>query len=120
MKKGGVWMKTISERLLFLLDVMDMKQTELAEQIGISKQSLYQYLHGKCEPRAEIIAKMARVLHTSADFVVGLTEDSEPISRTEESECVACAENEFLQKYRKLSPEDRARIDERMNTLLEK
>ncbi len=113
-------MKTISNRLVFLMENLDMKQTELAEKIGISKQSLYKYLHCKCEPRAEIIAKMAVVLNTSADYIVGLTNDCRPIIRTSESEIRAKEENEFLSKFRNLSTEDKIRIEERINIMLEK
>ena len=63
-----------------------MKQTELADKIGISKQSLYKYLHCMCEPRAEIIARMAVVLNTSADFIVGITNDHNPIERDKSNE----------------------------------
>ena len=113
-------MTTIDERLIFLMENLDMKQTELAEKIGISKQSLYKYLHCKCEPRAEIIAKMAVVLHTSADYIVGLTNDSRPILRKAETETTAMEENELLSKFRRLSPEDKIRIEERINIFLEK
>ena len=113
-------MKTISERLIFLMENLDMKQTVLADKIGISKQSLYKYLHCKYEPRAEIIAKMAIVLNTSADYIVGLTNDNRPIKRTAESENTAKEENEILSKFRQLSPEDKIRIEERINIMLEK
>ena len=112
-------MKTISERLVFLMENLDMKQTELADKIGISKQNLYKSLHCKCEPRAEIIAKMAIVLNTSADYIVGLTNNHHPVKRTAESENNAKEENEILSKFRKLSPEDKIRIEERIDILLE-
>ena len=113
-------MTSISDRLIFLMENLDMKQTELAERIGISKQSLYKYLHCKCEPRAEIIAKMAIELNTSADYIVGLTNDSHPINRTTKSENTAKEENELLKKFRQLSPEDKIRIEERINIMFEK
>ena len=112
-------MTTIAEQHIFLMENLDMKQTELADKIGISKQSLYKYLHCKCEPRAEIIAKMAIVLNTSADYIVGLTNDNRPIKRDNEKENTAQKENEFLSKYRQLSAEDKIRIEERINILLE-
>jgi len=112
-------MTTIAERLIYLMDNLDMKQTELAEQIGISKQSLYKYLHCKCEPRAEIIARMATALNSTADFIVGLTNDPKPIIRDAESEQLAKKETELLLKFRKLSAENQIRIEERMNMMLE-
>ena len=113
-------MTSLAERLIYLMENLDMKQTELATQIGISKQSLYKYLHEKCEPRAEIIARMAKALNSSADYIVGLTNDPAPVFRSEMKEAAAKTENEFLAKFRKLSPDDQIRIEERIDILLEK
>lgn len=113
-------MTTVSERLIYLMENMDMKQTELAEKIGISKQSLYKYLHCKCEPRAEIIARMAKVLNSSADFIVGLTNNPAPHSTDDVHEQKIQRETELICKFRKLSYEDQIRIEERLDFLLEK
>ena len=110
---------TFSERLMFLLENADMTQTELADKIGISKQSLYKYLRCGCEPRAEIIAKMALVLQTSADFLVGLTSDYSPIVRDKKKEESKEKDNQILASFRKLSPENQIRIEERIKMLLE-
>lgn len=112
-------MTTLSERLIFLMENMDMKQTELADKIGISKQSLYKYIHCKCEPRAEIIARMAKALNTSADFIVGLTGIYAPVKYDEKNEITAYNEWKFITKYRRLSAEDKIRIEERIEMLLE-
>ena len=81
--------------------------------------NLYKYLHCRCEPRAEIIAKMAIALNSSADFIVGLTNDPSPIIRDDIKEDSAKKENVLLSCYRKLSPEDKIRIEERIDMLLE-
>lgn len=96
-------MTNVGERIIYLMENLDMRQTELADKIGISKQSLYKYLHCKCEPRAEIIARMAVVLNSSADYIVGLTDNPAPVKRNSETEKVIREENELVYKYRKLS-----------------
>ncbi len=111
-------MKTVAERLIFLMEAKDMKQTELASLIGISKQSLYKYLHCKCEPRAEIIAKMATVLGTSADFIVGLTSNASPVLKNHGAEKNLERENVLLSNFRKLTEQDKIRIEERIETFL--
>lgn len=112
-------MTTVAERLIYLMENLDMKQTELAEKVGISKQSLYKYLHCKCEPRAQIVAMMAIVLNTTADYIVGLTDNPKPIIRNEKEEKEAKKETELLTKFRKLSRENQIRIEERINIMLE-
>lgn len=113
-------MTTVAERLIFLMENLDMKQTELAQIVGISKQSLYKYLHCKCEPRAEIIAKMAIALNSSADYIVGLTNDPNPINRSDVIENTAKQETQLISKFRQLSEENKIRIEERINIMLEK
>lgn len=112
-------MTNVGERIIYLMENLDMRQTELADKIGISKQSLYKYLHCKCEPRAEIIARMAVALNSSADYIVGLTDNPAPLKRNSETEKVIREENELVYKYRKLSHDDKIRIDERINIMLE-
>ena len=112
-------MTTVAERLQFLLESRDMKQTELADRIGISKQSLYKYLHCKCEPRSEVIAKMAAALSTSADFIVGLTADPTPRQRDPETEQRMEKQTELTAKVQKLTPVNRIRLEERLDCLLE-
>ena len=110
-------MKTVGERLIFLMELCDMKQTELADKVGISKQSLYKYLHCKCEPRAEIIAKMATALNTSADFIVGLTNVHHSAAKRDESEAEQA--NKLMSLFGRLSYEDKIRIEERIIMMLE-
>ena len=112
-------MTTLADRLIFLMDNLDIKQTELADRVGISKQSLYKYLHCKCEPRAEIIARMAKTLNTSADFIVGLTTDYNPVGhdKTREKDCEK--NTELILKFQNLSNRDKIRIEERIDIMLE-
>lgn len=113
-------MNTVSERLKFLMEVNEIKQTQLASLVGISKQSLYKYLHCKCEPRAEIIAKMAEALNTSADYIVGLTGNPAPAVRNQEAEKIASRDTELLLMFHRLSNDDKIRIEERIKTMLER
>lgn len=112
-------MLPLGERLINLMDCMEMKQTELADLVGISKQSLYKYIHCKCEPRAEIIARMAKALNTTADYIVGLTDNPAPHNYDPKNEFAARREFELLKKFRSLSNEDKIRIEERLNIMLE-
>lgn len=48
-------------------EVAKMTQAELAEKIGVSRQSIVRYENGNCEPRASELSKMAEVLGCSVD-----------------------------------------------------
>lgn len=112
-------MESIGQRLIFLMESKDMTQKTLADKIEISKQSLYKYTHDLCEPRSEIIARMAVALDTTADYIVGLTKDPAPVRRNGELEQKAKKESELLARIRRLSPEGYARLEERLDMLLE-
>lgn len=113
-------MKTIGERIIFLREEQGMKQTELADRIGITKMTLYKYEKDKCEPRSEIISRLCDVLGTTADFLIGRTNDPSPLQRDDEKEQDYLKQNTFLQAFNRLSKEDQIRISERMEVLLEK
>ena len=49
-----------------------MSQTELAKRIQISKTALNQIELGDVDPRASRVAAIARALHCSADWLLGL------------------------------------------------
>ncbi len=96
-----------------------MSQVKLAAKIGITKMTLYKYERNICEPRGEIITRLAQALNTTADFILGLTNDSAPRTVNPELENKLKSENEMLAKYRALSTVNKAKIEERIDILLE-
>lgn len=112
-------MNTLGERLSFLRDNMEMTQMELAEKIGITPMTLAKYTKDLNEPRSSIIAKMAQVLNTTSDYIIGLTDDYSP-SASEPSSLQNKREQDLLFNFRKLSENDKIRAEERILTLLNK
>ena len=68
-------MDTLGERISFLRDNMELTQTELAEKIGITPMTLAKYTKDLNEPRSSTLQKMAQVLGTTSDYIIGLTDD---------------------------------------------
>lgn len=112
-------MKTIGERIIFLRENMDITQTALAKLIGISKMTLYKYEKDVCSPRAEIILNLAKALNTTADFLVGRTNDYMIKTENEGTESQKSKEIGLIKKLRQLSPENQIRIEERIDMLLD-
>lgn len=53
-----------------------MSQKELADKVEITEASLSRYENNLREPKAEIVAKLAKALDTSTDFLIlGKTEN---------------------------------------------
>ena len=111
-------MNTLGERLSFLRDNMEMTQMELAEKIGITPMTLAKYTKDLNEPRSSTIAKMAQVLNTTSDYIIGLTNDYTS-SNTESPSLQNKREQDLLFSFRKLSEKDKIRVEERILTLLE-
>lgn len=51
---------------------------EIAEQLGIATRMIARYESSESEPSSETVAKMARVLVVSADYLLDLTDDPSP------------------------------------------
>lgn len=112
-------MNTIGERIIFLREELDLTQTKLAELVGLTKMTLYKYEKNKCEPRCEIIARLSDILNTTADFLIGRTNDPSPLYHSDMAEKAYRKNNELIQKFNQLSPQDQIRVSERIETLLE-
>jgi transcriptional regulator with XRE-family HTH domain len=66
-------MKTIGERIVYLRERYDINQKTLAKDIGVTETSLSRYENNLREPKAEVIAKLARRFNTTADFLLGVS-----------------------------------------------
>lgn len=113
-------MNSIGERIIFLRENLDLSQVKLAELTGITKMTLYKYEKNICEPKGEIIARLSSALNTSTDFLLGLTSDFTPLNISScEGPFKKQRENELVFCFRKLSDENKARVEERISSLLE-
>lgn len=66
---------TTGERIKTLIDEQGIKQRDLADKIGVTEVSVSRYVHDQRTPKAPVIAKIARELHTTIDFLLGQEEE---------------------------------------------
>ena len=52
-----------------------MTQKELADKIGLVKGTISAYEQGKKYPSVDVLIKLCRTLHTSADYLLGLSDE---------------------------------------------
>ena len=64
----------LSERLLELMSERNFKPVDLANRIGISRNTVTRYLQGARLPSFATFIKMLDVFSCSADFLIGLTD----------------------------------------------
>ena len=78
-----------------LREKQNISQQKLADAVGLSQQSIYQYENGIAEPDIDTLIKIATYFNVSVDYIVGNTEIKRLITEQEE---------EFLSALEKTTP----------------
>ena len=88
-----------------LLNVKNKTQVWLSVELGVSKETINQYIKGVIKPRQEMLIAMSKVLNTSVDYILGLTNDSTPSDLT-----LTDDENALLFNYRQLHNIEKVKV----------
>jgi len=73
-------MSVFSRRLKELREEKGLTQEQLGEMLKISRKTISSYESGKAQPPMDTLHKLAKILNTSADYLLGLTDDPRPWS----------------------------------------
>ncbi len=84
-------------RLKELIDELGMTQKVFAGAVGISESTLSGYIHTEREPDMSTLARIAKKLNVTADFLLDLQDNPSGAFHISDSERL------FLTKYRSLS-----------------
>lgn len=69
-------MKNYNEIIKDLREDKDLKQSEIAEMLGLTNQQAYQrYESGRVQMPIKLIVKIAKYFNVSTDYILGLTRD---------------------------------------------
>jgi transcriptional regulator with XRE-family HTH domain len=68
----------IGRRIQALRKKNGLSLEQVASAVGVSPSTIIGYEHNRREPKLETINKLAFLLNTSTDFILGLTDNSEP------------------------------------------
>lgn len=98
--------KAFSLRFKMALEQKGMTRAELSRATGIAETTLYGYYHGAYEPKQNNIYLIARALGVTEAFLLGfdLIKDED--------------ENELLDKYYRLSDQNKKMVNMYIDTLL--
>ncbi len=72
-KKGNVM---FSERLKIARKIQNLNQVELAEKLGVSKQSVSNWENDNIQPSIEVLIKISHALKVSSDYLLGIDTES--------------------------------------------
>lgn len=92
-------------RLRELRQKQGYSQELLAELLNIGNKQIWRYENGETKPDGETVAKIARLLETSTDYLLGLTEDPAPpqmreLSQREQAVITAWRRGEIAEAIR--------------------
>lgn len=73
-RRGNLKMNSLGEKILNLLDRMKMSQKQLADLINTSESNLSRYISGERNISTEMLANIATALHTTTDFLLGISD----------------------------------------------
>ena len=62
-------------RIRDLREDLDMNQTEFAKLLGMSQTGYSKYETGENDIPTEVLIKLAKIHHTSVDYLLGLTDE---------------------------------------------
>ena len=103
------------QRLRDLREDADKTQQQIADYLGIIQVQYHRYETGKREMPFHQIIELANYYNVSIDYIAGLTNDKRGLTHSTLSE----NETELCRKFARLTETDKARIIERIDTMLE-
>ena len=65
-----------ADRLKEIRELRQLSQRELAARCGMGEKQIWRYENGETDPGSEQVARIARELDISADYLLGLSDES--------------------------------------------
>jgi transcriptional regulator with XRE-family HTH domain len=84
-----------------------MSQQDLADTIGVDQKQIWRYETDRSKPYGDVVARMAQVLDTSTDWLLGMSDEIKPIHSSDD---LSDEELRLLNIYRSKSPEGQQRL----------
>ncbi len=103
---------TFSDRLKELLQIFEIKQTDLSTRTGISKSSISHYIKGDWEGKQDAVYKIAAAFGISEAWLMGI---DVPMYATPISSKLTVHEQTMLSAYRAANPALQAKVDQLLN-----
>ena len=90
------------DNLKKLREEAGLSQQKLADQLGLTQQSIFSYETGAYEPDISTLKRLADYFNTSVDFLIGHTEIRRRIEKVEKFD-LNKQEAQIMEEYRSLS-----------------
>lgn len=77
-------MSVFSERLTVLMKAKGLSQKDFAKRANVTESAMSYYAKGGRTPSGEVLARIAKALDTTADYLLGSTDNAEIIETPKE------------------------------------
>ncbi|BET58518.1 helix-turn-helix domain-containing protein [Geobacter sp. 60473] len=105
-KRGEVVIATVFvERVEILMKQKKLSRAELADRADLSRSALTQFFGGERKPSADAVVKLANVLDTSTDYLLGRRDQAELADLLQSDKI-----KELLHLFSNLSTADQDRV----------
>ena len=88
--------------------------TSLAVELEVSQEAISQYISGKISPKLSVLIKMAKILNTTTDYLLDLT-DNPNINDFKLNE----NENTLINNYRNLNNIEKIKVDSYLQAMID-
>lgn len=106
--------RTTMKNLKKIVKAKNKSLTSLAVELEVSQEAISQYISGKIKPKISTIIRMAKLLNTSTDYLLDLT-DNPNIPDFILSE----KENNLLINYRSLNDEEKIQAETYIQAIID-
>lgn len=109
----GIRMKNLKK----LREETGLSQQKLAQQLGLTQQSIHSYENNLYEPDIATLKQLSEFFNTSVDYLIGNTDVRNKIEKTDRYE-LSAEEAEIIDKYRSLSKKNRKTLHIVLDSLI--
>jgi transcriptional regulator with XRE-family HTH domain len=106
--------KTTMKNLKRIVKLKNKSLTSLAVELEVSQEAISQYISGKIKPKTSTIIKMSKILDTSTDYLLDLTDNPASVDFK-----LSEKENILISNYRKLDDEDKIKAETYIQTIID-
>lgn len=106
--------KKTMKNLKKIVKERNMSLTALSVDLEVSQEAISQYISGKIKPKTSTIIEMAKILNTSTDYLLDLTNDPKPSDFNIDDD-----EIHLLLNYKKLSKENKIKLKGYLQALID-
>lgn len=110
-------MMSTGERIRNTREDLDILQQELADAVGINVSVLSRIEKGTRAIRDDELAKIAKKLHVSSDYLLGLSDIARPPAAPSSTPSLAPQDKELLHKYHALTDEHKGLLNGQLDAM---